>query len=367
MHLVKGGKMINISQKSITELDKFKNSLPGPERELFDRYFEVDSTIGKLQAPESMLGWINKNFKSLERVENQKIVKVTNLLTMEGSLFNEIRASRPMECKVHDEIRQIIENSVGDPFCKPLEGTPADTFGRVKGSHSITASNIAKYDGYHGLVIFDEHNPLMVARDAITDYFETGLEWAKRAMREDREAKYYFFMWNCLWKSGASIIHGHAQMTLTKGIHYPKIEALRRVFQNYKQNYGSCYFKDLHRVHDSLGLGWEWEGGVKGLAYLTPVKEKEVMLIAAGPGDHLYHAVHRVLEKYMEMGAASFNLALYLPPLLPSKEDWSGFPAIVRIVDRGDPNNKTADIGAMELYSASVISSDPFRVAELIK
>ncbi len=359
--------MITTSQKAITELENLKNSLPVKDKELFDRYFEVDTTIGKLQAPEAMLGWINKNFKSLERVENQKIVKVTNLLTMEGSLFNEIRASRPMECKVNDETRQIIENSAGDPFCKPTEGTPSDTFGRVTGKHSITASNIAKYDGYHGLVIFNEHNPLMVAKDAIADYFETALEWAKRGMQEDPEAKYYFFMWNCLWKSGASIIHGHAQMTLTKGIHYPKIEALRRVFQSYKQSYGTCYFKDLHQIHSSLGLGWEWEGGVKGLAYLTPVKEKEIILIAPEPGADLYNAVHRVLEKYMSVCAISFNLALYLPPLAPSKEDWSGFPAVIRIVDRGDPNNKTADFGAMELYSASVISSDPFRVAEVMQ
>jgi hypothetical protein len=36
-------------------------------------------------------------------------------------------------------------------------------------------------------------------------------------------------------------------------------------------------------------------------------------------------------------------------------------------VDRGDPHNKTADIGAMELYAASVIASDPFRVAETLR
>ncbi len=359
--------MITSASKAITALEEIKNTLPTPERELFDRYFRVDTTIGKLKAPEGMVGWINKNFGSLEKVENQKITKVTNLFTMEGALFNEIRASRPMDCKVNDEIRQIIENSIGDPFCKPLEGTPADTFGRVKGSYAITASNVAKYDGYHGLVIFNEHNPLMVNKEAVTDYFETGFEWAHKAHQEESEAIYYFFMWNCLWKSGASIIHGHSQMTLTKGMHYPKVEAWRRVFQSYKQTYGNSFFDDLHRIHTSLDLGWEWEGGVKGLAYLTPIKEKEIILIADKPGVHLYNAVHRVLEKFMGMCAISFNLALYVPPIGPSTEDWSGFPAIVRMVDRGDPNNKTTDFGAMELYAASVVTSDPFRVAEIIK
>ncbi len=351
--------------KTISELEDIKNNLSKTDQDLFNRYFRVDATIGKLNAPEAMHGWINKNFGSLEKVEQQKIVKVINLQTMEGSLFNEVRASRPMDCKVNDEVRQIIENSGGDPFCKAESGTPSDTFGRVQGSHSITASNIAKYDGYHGLVIFKEHNPLMISKEAVADYFETGFEWAKRAQKEDPESKYYFFMWNSLWKSGASIIHGHAQMALTKGMHYPKVEELRRTAVNYSNKYGTCYFGDLHRIHKSLGLGWEWDG-VKGMAYLTPIKEKEVILFTATPGNNLYQAVHKVLEKYMELCAISFNLVLYVPPLIDTEEDWSNFPALVRIVDRGDPNNKTADFGAMEIYAASVISSDPFRVAEAI-
>ena len=58
------------------------------------------------------------------------------------------------------------------------------------------------------------------------------------------------------------------------------------------------------------------------------------------------------------------NLVIYLPPLAESDGDWSDFPVVVRMVDRGDPMNRTADFGAMELYAASVVSSDPFKVAE---
>ncbi len=359
--------MLITTNKTIGELEQIKNALPEAKKLLFDRYFRVDTTTGKLTAPAAMHDWIAKNFGSLAKVENQQIVKVTNLLTLEGALYNELRASRPMDLGVADEVRQVIASGTGDPFCKVEEGTPADTFGRVKGSYATTASNIAKYDGYHGLVVFNEHNPLMVHRDAITDYFETALEWAHRAHTEDPAAKYYFFMWNCLWKSGASIVHGHAQMTLSKGMHYPKVEALRRVWAQYKQQYnGTCYFYDLFQIHQSLNLAWEWAGGIKGMAYLTPIKEKEVILIAPKPGASLYHAVHAVLESYMKLGVTSFNVALYLPPLGPTEEDWHGFPALVRLVDRGDPNNKTADFGAMELYAASVISSDPFRLAEHI-
>lgn len=343
------------------------NSLPDLEKKLFDRFFRVDTTVGHLTAPESMQGWIVKNFGSLEKVQNQRIVKVTNRLTLEGALFNELRASRPMECKVNEELWNVIENSKGDPFCKPLDGTPSDLFGRVEGSSCVTASNIAKYDGFHGVVIFHEHDPLVFNAQTITDYFETGLEWASRAYGEDPSNKYYFFMWNCLWKSGASIIHGHAQMTLTKGMHYPKVEHWRRVAMEYRQKFGSDFFEDLYQVHRNLELAWEYEDGVKGIAYLTPLKEKEIILWSHKPGVPLYHAVHSVLEKYRKTCTFSFNLVLYLPPIAPADENWEDFPAVVRIVDRGDPNNKTADFGAMELYAASVVSSDPFRVADLMK
>ena len=60
-------------------------------------------------------------------------------------------------------------------------------------------------------------------------------------------------------------------------------------------------------------------------------------------------------------------MALYVPPLSPDGEDWWRFPPLARIVDRGDPANKTSDIGAMELYAASVIATDPFRVAETLR
>jgi len=39
----------------------------------------------------------------------------------------------------------------------------------------------------------------------------------------------------------------------------------------------------------------------------------------------------------------------------------------VRILDRGNPMNRTVDMAAMELYASSVVSSDPFRVIEAVR
>ena len=61
--------------KTVSELENIKKSLSDGDRNLFERYFRVDTTVGKLNAPEAMHGWIEKNFGSLEKVETQKIVK----------------------------------------------------------------------------------------------------------------------------------------------------------------------------------------------------------------------------------------------------------------------------------------------------
>lgn len=355
-----------MSTQGITHLPDIIATLPSPERDLFHRLFHVRTTVGCLKPPPSMHPWIEEHFGSLEAVLTQRIIKVTNLVTWEGALFNEIRSQRPMEARVSADLRETIIKSEGDLFCHPMEGTPEDSFSRVKGSRSITASNIAKYDGFHGVVIFDQHDPLRFRQEEVADYIDTALIWAQRANSEEPEAKYLFFMWNCLWKAGASIIHGHAQMTLSQEMHYAKIERLRRAALDYRATYGGNYFDDLYRVHASLRLAFTRKG-TRLLAYLTPVKEKEVLLLSLELDNDLKEAIFGVLRCYVEnLGVSAFNLALIMPPLAPAKEDWGGFPIMVRLLDRGDPMNKTADMGAMELYASSVISSDPFQVAAVL-
>ncbi len=351
--------------RSIAQLQEMVLALPAPERDRVARIYHIATTVGRLLPPPEMHPWIEQYFGSVAAVAEQRIVKVTNLITLEGALFNELRASRPMEARGNPEVEAEIARS-GDPFCHPETGTPADTFGRVRGKHCITASNVAKYDGYHGLVVYDEHNPLAFSADGVADYVNTALAWARKAHNADNAARYFFFMWNALWRAGASIIHGHAQMTLSRGIHYARVEALRRAALLYRVAHGVSYFDDLVAVHRSLGLATD-NGRSHVVAHLTPVKEKEVLLIGRRLDRDLTDALYHVLDAFVhQLGVRSFNVALYLRPIDAVQEDWSDFPAIVRVVDRGDLTNRTSDVGAMELYASSVISSDPFRVMDAI-
>jgi len=294
---------------------------------------------------------------------------VTNNVTLEGALFNDLRALRPIEVKGGEEVRKTIDSAANDPFDKPLEGTPADTFGRIKGAHGITASNVAKYDGYHGVLVFDEHDPLApVDAGTIRDHLETVKRWGQAALADDPAARYLFLMWNCLWRAGGSIVHGHMQMTATRGAHYPKVEALRRQALAYDASTERDYFDDLWAVHDALGLGVSVDHA-RVFASLVPVKERECVVIGRPGGDitSLAGGIARVVKAFRASGVMAHNMAVYLPPLAPDGEDWRRFPPIARLVDRGDPANRTSDIGAMELYAASVIATDPYRVVDALR
>ncbi len=353
---------------AITDLGNIAASLPPGERRLLHRIFHLSMVSGHLKPPDSMLPWIREHFGSVDEVIEQRVVKVTNLITLEGALFNRLRASRPIAAEDRLDIEaQVIGGSRDDPLKNPEANTPEDLFGRIKGESCITASNIAKYDSLHGMVVFHNHDPLRFSREDIIDYLDTGWRWAEKAHQYDPSAKYYLFMWNCLPKAGASLLHGHAQVMLSRDMHYAKIEGLRRAALRYRAEYDANYFDDLYRLHLSLGLGLEKQG-TRVLAYLSPVKEKEVVLMAKQLDQSLMERIYEVLACLRDrMQVSSFNLVLTMPPLSQAEEDWQGFPVLARIVDRGDPKSIASDIGSMELYASSVIASDPFEVARTLR
>ena len=353
---------------AITDIDAVVASLSPGEARLFHRIFRTSTAVGRLRPPQDMVPWIEAHMGAVSEVEEQHIVKVTNMVTFEGTLYNGLRARRPIEaqgCEAPDDSR-LSHCGPGDPLQHPRATTPEDIFGRVEGRHCLTASNVAKYDGLHGMVVFNEHNPLTLSRDRIVDYIDTGWKWAERAHRTDPQARYFLFIWNCLWRAGASLIHGHAQVMLGRDIHYAKVEGLRRAAAGYRAQYGSRYFDDLYHVHASLGLGMERDG-VRVLAYLAPLKDNEVMLMAPSLDLTFKERLYEVLDFLCRRwGVSSFNLALVTPPLGEGDEGWEGFPVLARIVDRGDLQVVASDMGAMELYAASVVASDPFPLARLL-
>jgi hypothetical protein len=356
---------------SIVELEARIAALAPEPRAAAERIFAVSTTTGTLVAPDEMRPWIEKQFGSVEAVASQRIVRVTDRVTLEGALFNDLRAKRPMSVpeKSGAEVAETIRSTENDPFCSVATGTPADDFGRISGALGVTASNVAKYDGYHGVLVFNTHDPLApMDGAAVADHLATARRWAEAAVERDPAAPYYFLMWNCLWRAGGSIVHGHMQMTTTHGMHYPKVERLRRAALAYAAEHRRDYFDDLWLVHEALGLG-ATVAGARVFATLTPVKERELVVLGLPGADEsaIAGGISLALAALRSVGVVAHDLALYRPPLAADGADWRRFPAQVRLVDRGDPGNRTCDIGSMELYAASVIASDPFVVGRSLQ
>lgn len=348
--------------------------------EIFKRIYHVYFGIGSMKIPSTLKNKIYENFrqkdeqgkfetpeKTLLRIENQKIVKTYNKWTGQGALFNYLRTNRPGmgknnldEQKI--ELSNIIKDSKKDcDFCHPQIFTPEDDFGRICGKYSLTAANLAKYDVWSSLVIFNKHNPLEFSLEELSDYIETAFNWFDRVFQYDNTYKFPFFVWNCLYKAGASQIHGHAQILMTNSISYAKMESLHQIQTEYQTDYQTNYFQDLYKIHDLLGLAFKVED-VKLYASITPAKEKEIIIIPSKAPNHSESAknvIFNTLRFFIDvLGVHSYNLSIYCPPM----DQEYDFPYLIKIVDRGSIFRPTADIGGMELFGSTVVADDPYKI-----
>lgn len=345
---------------SIVDLPERLGNLPPDLQKVFSRIFLLEVVRGRLKLPQPMVPWVERQFGQVGNVTTQNIVKITNLITLESSIYNPLRSLRPHQFSAGGRADE--GTDVDDLFAIPLERTPEDIFGRVEGRHCVTGANIAKCDQYHCIIVFKNADPLDYSCNEVADYIETGWRWAQRAHDFDPLARYCLFLWNCTNRAGASIRHGHAQVLLSRGAHYAKVEQLRRAALEYRKKCGSSYFDDLFEVHRALGLGWQ-TGDVRTLVYLTAIKQNEVMVISPDLSGPLTGEIYRVLACFRDcLNVKSFNVGIVFPPL-GDRTDWDEFPVIARMVDRGDTANTSSDFSAMEFYGANMVQSDPWETA----
>jgi hypothetical protein len=357
---------------AIIDLPELVAALEPAARERAEALLDVTLAEGRTDAPPELTEWLERHFGSVDAVRTQRIVRVTDRWRREGTLFSPLRSGRPMSGGSHEAFTALVARTRGDEFCHPETGTPADTWGRVRGRHAITAANAAKYDGQHGVVIFDEHDPLAFDHDSVRDMLEVGREWARRAREEEPAAANYLLLWNCGPRAGGSIVHGHAQVLLGRDPHYAGVDRLRAAAVAYRAATGQLLLDDLASMHRDLGLATIQEGGVTAFASLTPVKERELWVVGQAGMDERETSfadavAHTVVAFRDRIGVRAFNLVLQRPPIDPdraARDGWELLPPLVRLVDRGDPDSRSSDIGAMELYAAAVVGADPFALAE---
>ncbi len=350
----------------ITDLIEQAEALPSDLARAFARIFAVDRSVGRLELPETMRPWAERQFGALEAVREQTVVTVLNRLTLEAALFNPLRARRPGG-HTGDDIeleRWVAEELAEDIFAEPLRDTSADLFGRVRGRYAVSAANVAKCAALHGLVIFDEPHPLRFGREQLRDYLDVARRWIALAHTHDPQAVHPVIFWNCMPKSGATIMHGHMQVALAR-LPFARAELWRRAAGLYRAEGGRDYLDDLAELHRALGLGLPAAPGIRAFAHLTPLRNREVVALASSGNDlapladTLYDLLRVLIDR---QGVRSFNLLIALPNLGRDPDD-PRWPVIARLADRGAALTRRSDLGAIELFGSGCITIDPFDLA----
>ncbi|GAB4114712.1 MAG: hypothetical protein Fur005_18500 [Roseiflexaceae bacterium] len=364
--------MSSFNQPTVLQIGDLLDRLAAEPRQIAERLFDVEIAQGRLVPTTEMIPWIERQFGDIDATCQQTIVRIQNRFTLESALFNPLRSRRPNGAITDSAAldQWIAEELRHDIFADPLRDTPADLFGRIVGRYCVSASNIAKYDGWHGLVIPHEAHPLHFDEAQISDYLDVALRWIRAAQEHDPLARYPLITWNCLPKSGATIVHSHWQIAIARSMAYSRVELWRRAATHYHAETGRWYFADFAQLHQALGLLLDLKGlkGLHGLIHLTPLRSRELILLADRSVDTptLAQAIHACLRRLVDdLGTRSLNMAIALPPL--GDPQWQGFPILVRIGDRGAVLTSRNDIGAMELYGTPVIAEDPFVVAQQLK
>lgn len=356
-------------EHGIFGLEKRIQSLPPEEREIANRILSVQNLVGRIVPPETMYQYIEGQFGSVEAVLEQPIVRVINNPMRFVARFTELRARRPQMTPNGNRENQIegaiSEKLKDDKFATPDVTTPANTFGRIKGSFSEAAVNLAMFDLYHPMVIFKEPHPLRFKKEWVVDYIRTVSKAWKAANLENPDAKYRCVVWHALGKGGASMTHGHLQAPMTAGADYAANMWMRRDAEAYRQQWGAGFWEDYIRLHEALGLMIK-RNGVYVLAHVAPVKEKEVWIIGKKFDEELGGEIFDLLDCYISrLGVRSFTAAVHLPPI--GREEDPDLPVIFRIIDRGDPTNSTNDMGGMEVFmDESVVDMDPYTLKRIL-
>ena len=350
---------------SVVDLPEHIAALESSERVRFERLFATSVTNDRPSPCADIC---------MDRSEDScatSIVRVSNRWTYEGVAFDPRRRRRT--APVNDTFMRLLQR------CQtPGEGCslcPEEIGGTLpvpmSNDHCLILDPRVKFDGYHTLIVFTEHNPLIYTEAAIASYLEAGAVWAEACYRDSLRmdsdpAIFYLFTWNCLC---GSHVHGHAQAVLHTRFPSPRLALLVDAARCYRAT-GNNYFDDLWLAHYSLGLGLE-VGTARVMASLTPIKERECLILAqADDGWHdlacALTLVLTTLQANLPHGLLSFNLAVHSAPLAPVA-GWEDFPVLVRVADRGWPLLGVVDMASMELYAESIVANDPFILADALR
>eukprot|EP00760_Papus_ankaliazontas_P028843 PhM_4_TR4024/c0_g1_i1/m.47066 len=346
----------------------------------FQRIYEVEEHSGRMQIPDKFAQRVRSMFASypggtenLDFIEKQTVLTTSNRYTNELSMFNEVRRYRPgyaerLAPELEHKFEAMVNASMGDKcdFCH--HRVAVDVFGSIHGAHCYIASNVAKYHGWHALVVASEHHPLKFSAAAIEDYLTTAYRWFSAVRAQDPLAAFPHLMWDAGPRAAASQVHQHLQLIMTKKKYLARAEQTRLDAARYELKYPAAnYWADVAAAHDAVGLAVRL-GPCAVMSSVTPIKERELIVVCASGADPsfarlLYIALRTMID---DVGTRAFSAGITFEPLMASHRE-SHYPAVARIVDRGPPTETRNDVGAMEFFGSYNVGADPYHIMPFLR
>jgi len=332
---------------------------------LFNRIYEIKTEKSHMNIPESLqcdpkFSFVNDGV--------QKIITLINLFTYEEVLYNPIREKRPGYIYGNDDHvildEKISKSKKNCDFCDIENRTASDPWGRIisPSRECCVASNIAKYQGYHSMIIPKQHSSIELSLSLIQDLLLTAKQWFDTVNALDSNAVYPHIMWDNLPRSSASQYHMHWQVNMRSNRYFGRTQQLYDAAERYKKIYESNLLQDIITVHETLGLAIRCNN-VVAMAYITPIKEMEIMIISWSESyeifGRMFYLALEVLFKDMNVRAISCGISL-------KAYNDNNYPTIARIINRGGAFDLRNDVGAMEFYGACNITNDPFVLAKAL-
>jgi len=363
--------VFDLSKATILQLPELVEQLPSSEKEVFlkifyTKYTEAPLGYSSLEAKQH----VADRFRvSTNEVERRKALRVRNRVLGEETLFNPLRAKRPIQRSGGNQIKTLLEENPQEncDLCDPDNKTPEDPFGRVNGLYCTSVANAGNWDAWHAMIVPPGvHNPMDISRDVLVDMIHTGNDWLRKTNTLNPKARYPFMCINHFPRAGASQFHPHLQVLLAEDEPFIQTEELRKKTADYQYSNSYPFLDELAYCLKPLGLVKE-VGSARIIFNIAPEKEKAMIIYTNDkgglPNGDLANSIYMVKKWWKEsLGVTSFDLVIYLPPLDENIDggQWCNFFPFARLVDRGSENDKTSDMGSMEIYGSSVVSSDPF-------
>lgn len=309
-------------------------------KKIFERIFEVEEYQVNLVDPRAK--------EIFSQFLNQKITIIRNKILKTETIFNYKRGKRHLP-----QGGEIFKDDY-DPFCNGEAKTINDELGRMENQSAKIVANISKMAPFHSVLFFKKHELDDLTEKDFLQALELANDWFKK-VREKFQTKIGILIWNFHYRAGASIYHPHFQ--LLSYYHLPsKFENLIFLTENYRQTYNTSYFDDLFMVLEFLGLAKK-ENDFKIWLNLTPIKQNEINFegkLEKANGEIFWS----YFQKLKKIAFQSFNLL--------SLAFISKLPNLTFLVDREEPSKIASDFGSLEVFMNSVVSYNPFDLAEQI-